>query len=94
MRFFTLIALSAAILSTEAIKIEQAKYDGDLPEHFDSKKGGDAYMEKIIKEYADKDDKGVFYVSKANALKYGKEVMVEDVGMHSFWARLHIDDNF
>ena len=51
-------------------------------------------MEKIIKEYADKDDKGVFYVSKANALKYGKEVMVEDVGMHSFWARLHIDDNF
>ena len=54
----------------------------------------DAFMGNLIKEYATQDDKGVFYINKANALKYATEVMVNDVGMHTFWAKLHIDDNF
>ena len=94
MKFFALIALTAAITSTEAIRIESAKYDGDLPAQFDGAKGGDAYMGSLIKKYSTQDDKGVFYMSKADALKYANEVMVENVGMHTFWAKLHIDDNF
>ena len=102
MKFFSLIALTAVISSTEAIKIDKA-YDGELPAHFDVAKNGDEYMGKIVKEYAEKDPvKGVFTVSKANALKYAHEVMVdkmnvnekEETYLHTYWANLEVDGNF
>ena len=57
MKFFALIALTAVISSTEAIKISKG-FDGELPSHFDVAKGGDEYMGKIVKEYAEQDTKG------------------------------------
>ena len=94
MKFFSLIALIGAMSSTSALRLTESKFDGELPVQFDASKGGDAFMGNLIKEYATQDDKGVFYINKANALKYATEVMVNDVGMHTFWAKLHIDDNF
>ena len=107
MKFFSLIALTAVISSTEAIKIDKA-YDGELPAHFDVAKNGDEYMGKIVKEYAEKDPvKGVFTVSKANALKYAHEVMVDKMNvnagdvagddqkyLHTYWANLEVNGNF
>ena len=66
-------------------------------------------MGKIVRDYAEKDDKkGIFTVSKANALKYGREVMLnkmsavnedDDGGnggkhLHTYWANLEMDANF
>ena len=107
MKIFNLIAIAALISSSEAIKVEKA-YDGELPAHFDVSKNGDEYMGKIIKDYAEKDPvKGVFTVSKANALKYGHEVMVDKMNvnakdvdgddqkyLHTYWANLEMDANF
>ena len=107
MKFFNLIALVAVMSSSEAIKVEKA-YDGELPAHFDVNKNGDEYMGKIIKDYAEKDEKkGIFTVSKANALKYGHEVMLNKMNvnaddvpgddqkyLHSYWANLEMDANF
>merc|ERR1712078_284707 len=107
MKFFNLIALAALISSSEAIKIDKA-YDGELPAHFDVSKNGDEYMGKIIKDYAEKDPvKGFFTVSKANALKYAHEVMVDKMNvnaddkpgddqkyLHTYWANLEVNANF
>ena len=106
MKLFQLIALTALVSSTEAISLQKS-YDGNLPDHFDVAKNGDEYMGKIIKDYAEKDEKkGIFTVSKANALKYGHEVMINKMSavnkddenegkhLHSYWANLEMDANF
>ena len=106
MKYFALIALTAVISSTQAIKIEKA-YDGELPAHFDVAKNGDEYMGKIIKEYVEKNEKGEFTISKANALKYGHDVMLTKMNvnakdkdgddqsyLHSYWANQEVNANF
>merc|ERR1712078_719706 len=103
MKFFNLIALAALISSSEAIKIEKA-YDGELPAHFDVSKNGDEYMGKIIKEYGEKDEKkGAFTVSKANALKYAHDVMLDkhsevneddEKHLHTYWANGAVNADF
>ena len=66
------------------------------------------YMGKIIKEYAEKDPvKGVFTVSKANALKYAHDVMLTHMNvnaedkagddqayLHTYWAKEETNANF
>ena len=89
MKFNYLLALMAV---SSAIKVE--KYDGPLPAQFDSSKGGDAFMEKVIKELSTTDGNGKFYVSKDAALSISNKVMTENAEMHSFWAKLHVDENF
>ena len=86
---FNLIALVAV---ANAIQVQ--KYDGPLPPQFDSNQGGDPFMEKVIKELSVPDGKGNFLISKAAALSISQKVMTDNVQMHSFWAKLHIDENF
>ena len=89
MKFNYLLALVAV---SQAIQVE--KYDGAIPAQFDSKQGGDPFMEKVITELSEPDGKGGFLISKSAALSISNKVMTENAEMHSFWARLHVDENF
>ena len=70
---FSLIAMLAV---ANAIQVE--KYDGALPAQFDSTQGGDPFMEKVIKELSEVDDKGRFWVSKDAALSISHKVMTDN----------------
>ena len=51
-------------------------------------------MEKVIRELSESDAKGNFWISKEAALSISKKVMTDNAQMHSFWAKLHVDENF
>ena len=89
MKYITLFALVAMVQA-----ISHKKYDGDLPPQFDSANGGDPFMEKVIRDLATKDDKGQFWVSKEGVLSLAHGILTNQQQMHSFWANLHIDENF
>ena len=89
MKFYCLIAMIAL---TEAVNLD--KVDGPIPPQFDSAQGGDPFMEKVIRELSEKDEKGNFWITKEAALSISKKVMTENAQMHSFWAKLKVDENF
>ena len=68
----------AALALVSAVSIK--KYDGPLPVQFNSSEGGDAFMERAIREYGEvveKNGEQKIYINKENAHKLAQQVWDE-----------------
>ena len=84
----------AMIGSINAIQIKNANVpstsfaakDGDIPHQFDSSEGGDPFMEKVIKEYGNKEGER-WFISKSKAKELAPRVLILDAGMGQYDAK-------
>ena len=86
-----LVLLLLAVGSTIRIN----KYDGPLPEQYDAAKGGDAFMNKVLRAYGEPVEGGQkFVVSRDSALALATDIMENNQGMRPCDAKAHIAAEF
>ena len=84
-----IVLLLLAVGSTIRIN----KYDGPLPEEYDVAKGGDAFMNKVLRAYGEKEGEK-FVVSREGALALATDIMENNQGMRPNDAKAHIGAEF
>ena len=88
-----LVLLFLAVGSTIRIN----KYDGPLPEQYDLAKGGDAFMNKVLRAYGEPVEASngqKFVVSRESALAIATDIMENNQGMKPNAAKAHIGAEF
>jgi len=68
----------------------------DLPAQYDSIKGGDPFMERVVRQYGEKLDTkpGRFFINYKNLRTLAEETMIKNKKMLPYWASVHIDQQF